>query len=143
MLQARVAGVAFAGLLAFTTTATADPFQPAEQARPVPTGQAASASASSSAFEGAQALDASLLEGLSGGQSLNVSVNSRQVLTATNSGNRVDGQTVGSGAISLNENAFSGFSGVGNFVMNTGHNNNLQGSLNVTVITTPAPPPGS
>lgn len=87
-------------------------------------------------------LDASELEALSGGQTVNVAVNSRQVLTAVNSGNSIEADTVGSGAISLSDNALSEFTGVGNFVFNTGHNNNLQGSLTVNLVTAPAPTPG-
>jgi hypothetical protein len=34
----------------------------------------------------------------------------------------------------IGSNAFSGFDGVGNFVLNTGHNNNLQSSLNVSIV---------
>lgn len=60
-----------------------------------------------------------------------------QDLTAVNSGNTISAFNVGSGNISLSGNALSSFSGIGNFVMNTGHNNNLQGSISVTIIVTP------
>jgi hypothetical protein len=64
---------------------------------------------------------------------------SSQTLTATNSGNSVTAETIENGDIVLSSDAFSGFSGIGNFVMNTGNNNNLQGSIGVVVIITPPP----
>ncbi|MDB5442810.1 MAG: hypothetical protein JWP73_1186 [Phenylobacterium sp.] len=57
-----------------------------------------------------------------------------QDLVAVNSGNTITANTVGSGAITLRDNALSGFGGVGNFVMNTGHNNNLQSTMSVTIV---------
>ena len=58
-----------------------------------------------------------------------------QNLTATNSGNSIHAGTVGSGNINLTEGAFAGFSGIGNFVVNSGHNNNLQGSMSIIIVT--------
>jgi hypothetical protein len=82
------------------------------------------------------------LESMSGGaNTVTTILTTEQSLTAMNSGNSVSGQTVGSGAITIGTDAFSGFSGIGNFVVNTGHNNNLQGSLSVQV--TVLPPPGT
>ena len=66
-----------------------------------------------------------------------VFVVTEQSLAALNSNNSVTGETVGSGAINLSANAFDGYNGIGNFVLNTGHNNNLQGSLSVQVVITP------
>jgi hypothetical protein len=63
---------------------------------------------------------------------------SSQTLTAANSGNSVTGETITNGDINLGSDAFSGFNGIGNFVMNTGNNNNLQGSIGVVVIMPPA-----
>lgn len=60
-----------------------------------------------------------------------------QNLTAVNTGNSITATNVGSGSISLQGDALSGFSGVGNFLMNTGHNNNLQSSMSVTIIIGP------
>jgi hypothetical protein len=54
-------------------------------------------------------------------------------LNATNSGNSITASSVTSGGIAFSGNALSGFSGVGNFVMNTGNNNNLQGSITVNI----------
>ncbi len=59
---------------------------------------------------------------------------SDQVLSATNSGNSVNAGVVGSGQIGFANGALSGFSGVGNFVLNTGHNNNLQGAITINVV---------
>jgi hypothetical protein len=56
-----------------------------------------------------------------------------QNLSAVNSGS-VSADQLTTGNVTLQSNAFSGFSGVGNFVINTGNNNNLQGSLSVTII---------
>ncbi|MFK0300242.1 hypothetical protein ACIQTU_13600 [Brevundimonas sp. NPDC090276] len=79
-------------------------------------------------------LSADELEGESGWQGVMVYAGSTQNLTATNSGNSIHAGTVGSGDINLAEGAFAGFSGIGNFVVNSGHNNNLQGSLSIIVV---------
>jgi hypothetical protein len=76
------------------------------------------------------------LASLSGGRESVISLTD-QDLTAVNTGNTISAASVGSGAISLSGGALSGFNGVGNFVMNTGHNNNLQSSMSVTVIMAP------
>jgi hypothetical protein len=61
-----------------------------------------------------------------------------QNLNAINTGNSVSaGDTVGSGAVNVNAGAFNGYDGIGNFVINTGHNNNLMGSVSVNVLVTP------
>lgn len=64
-----------------------------------------------------------------------VKVQSLQALTATNSGNSITANRVDSGDISISDGAFAGFSGIGNFVVNSGHNNNLQGALTINVVT--------
>lgn len=81
-------------------------------------------------------LDATALanEAISAG----VIASSMQTLTATNSGNTVTADTIETGDITLSADALSGFSGVGNFVMNTGNNNNLQGSISIVIV---MPPP--
>ncbi|MEQ1809222.1 MAG: hypothetical protein ABL889_04820 [Terricaulis sp.] len=79
---------------------------------------------------------------LSGGTGVEVMIDTGQVLTATNSGNSVTGDVVSSGQVNIGSGAFSGYDGIGNFVINTGHNNNLQSSMNVSVVLTP-PVPGS
>jgi hypothetical protein len=64
-----------------------------------------------------------------------------QRLTATSTDNTVSaGGDVSSGGVSLGSNAFTGFAGIGNIVINTGHLNVLQGSLSVNLVM--APPSG-
>lgn len=77
------------------------------------------------------------LENLSGGSGVHLDVVTGQTLTAINAGNSVSGHTIGSGQINLATGGLSDFSGIGNFVMNTGHNNNLQSSLNVSIVMAP------
>ncbi len=57
-----------------------------------------------------------------------------QVMTATNSGNSINAQSVSTGAISLSDAALSNATGIGNYVFNTGNNNNVMGSITVNVI---------
>ncbi|MGN6207857.1 hypothetical protein [Asticcacaulis sp.] len=78
------------------------------------------------------------LDGISAeGAVTNVITN--QDLSATNSGNTIVAGTVQNGDINFSGNALTGFSGVGNFVTNTGNNNNLQGSISVVVTGAPLP----
>lgn len=56
-----------------------------------------------------------------------------QNLLASNHDNTVIGHEVGSGDVIIANGALSDFAGIGNFVMNTGHQNNLQASMNVTI----------
>ncbi|MGQ0532382.1 MAG: hypothetical protein ACT4OF_06795 [Caulobacteraceae bacterium] len=80
------------------------------------------------------------MDALSGGTGVEVVIDTGQVLTATNTGNTVAGDVVSSGQVNIGSGAFAGYEGVGNFVINTGHNNNLQSSMNVTIVLAP---PGS
>lgn len=77
------------------------------------------------------------LSDMSGGTSPSGIAVSNQILSATNSGNTINADSITSGGISLKSGAFGGFNGVGNFVLNTGNNNNLQGSLSITIVTSP------
>ena len=77
------------------------------------------------------------LSTLAGGQGVDVAVMTRQQLTGTTTGNTINAGTVTSGSVSFSANALSGFSGVGNFVVNTGANNTLQGAINISVVTAP------
>jgi len=86
-----------------------------------------------------EVLEDSDLAELSGGQAVTVTAQTTQTLTSTSTGNTVTGGTIGSGEVSIGAGAFSGYSGIGNFVINTGHNNTLQGSIGVTVAITPGP----
>lgn len=78
---------------------------------------------------------------LSGGDGVEVAVITDQTLNAVNAGNQVIGDVVGSGQVTLGSGAFSGYSGLGNFVINTGHNNNLQSSMNVSIVLPPSGTP--
>jgi hypothetical protein len=89
-----------------------------------------------------EVMSADDLGALSGGTGVDVDVITEQTLNAVNTGNTVTGDTVSSGEINIGANAFSGFEGVGNFVMNTGHNNNLQSTVSVSVVLAPTPTPG-
>jgi hypothetical protein len=83
-------------------------------------------------------LTASELQALSGGANQTNMAVSSQTLSALNSGNQVNAETVQTGNVTLESGAFNGFNGVGNFVFNTGNNNNLQGTLSVTILAPPA-----
>ncbi|HYD87545.1 MAG TPA: hypothetical protein VEA80_08735 [Vitreimonas sp.] len=84
------------------------------------------------------------MDALAGGTGVDVSVITEGTLTAINTGNTVSGDTVNSGQVNIGSNAFSGYGGLGNFVINTGHNNNLQSNMSVSVVLAPPPPtPGS
>lgn len=76
------------------------------------------------------------LSAYNGGQDAAVQVQATQALSATNSGNSIGGDLV-SGDVSLSDNALDSFNGVGNVVINTGANSNLQGSILVTIVGAP------
>ena len=78
------------------------------------------------------------LQGLSGGQAV-VAINEQQLKAMTTDNSVVAGGNVTNGPVNLSAGAFSGFSGLGNFVINTGNNNTLQGSMAVNIMMTPAP----
>jgi hypothetical protein len=120
-------GLLFSAGLALTSTAFA-------QETPVQATQAAPADE--------DVMSSDDLSNLSGGTGVSAVVLTDQTLTAVNSGNTVSGNVVGSGDVNIGANAFSGYDGVGNFVINTGHNNNLQSSMNVTVVLAPPAAPG-
>jgi hypothetical protein len=81
------------------------------------------------------------MDALAGGTGVDIVMITDQTLGAINSGNTVSGDVVGSGEVSLGSGAFSGYSGLGNFVINTGHNNNLQSSMNVSIVLAPPDTP--
>jgi hypothetical protein len=76
------------------------------------------------------------LAGMSGGEAT-LPPGVGMILTsqsANNGYNTVNaGGNVSSGNVSLGQDAFKDFAGVGNFVINTGHNNNLLGNLSVAI----------
>lgn len=55
-----------------------------------------------------------------------------QTLTAITNGNILAGGYT-AGAVSLSDNALSGFNGVGNLLINTGAQNSLQTGMNLTI----------
>jgi len=87
-----------------------------------------------------QPLDLAELHDLNGRAGVNVIVASDQLLKATNSGNSVTANTVGSGGITFAGGAFAGYNGIGNFVMNSGNNSNLHGAITINIVTTSPTP---
>ena len=79
------------------------------------------------------------LSGIAGGASPVAIAVTNQSLSALNSGNTINADSLTTGGVNIDAGAFSGFNGVVNFVFNTGNNNNLQGSLSITIITPGAP----
>jgi len=125
----KVRGILFAAMLVSAGVASAQEAPLEAAASPAPADES-------------ELLSLEDMDALSGGTGVEVVIDTGQVLTATNTGNTVTGDTVGSGQVTLGSGAFSGYDGIGNFVINTGHNNNLQSSMNVSVVLTP-PVPGS
>lgn len=79
---------------------------------------------------------ASDLAHMSGGATPSAIAVTTQDLSASNSDNSINANSIMTGNITVPTNAFSGYNGVGNFVFNTGNNNNVQGSLSITIVTT-------
>ena len=125
MSVTKVRGILIAAVLATAGAASA------EEALP--------ASASPAPADETELLSLDDMGALSGGTGVEVIVDTDQFLTATNNGNSVTGDTVSSGQVNLGSGTFSGYDGIGNFVINTGHNNNLQSSMNVSVVLAPVP----
>jgi hypothetical protein len=117
----------FASAVAYASNAAAQDGSALASALPVQT-------------EGAEVMSLEDMEDLSGGTGVTAIIDTNQVLTAINAGNSVSGNVVGSGQVNIGAGAFSGYEGIGNFVINTGHNNNLQSSMNVSVLLPPPSP---
>ncbi len=85
-----------------------------------------------------EVIDLAELAGLSGGDGVTTNVLTAQDLDALNGNNQIsaNGQIV-NGAVNLSNGAFEGFAGIGNFVINTGNQNNLQSSLAVNIVLAP------
>jgi hypothetical protein len=75
------------------------------------------------------ALADDMLEGERGGEAMVVS---NQTLLAISEGSAINGD-YSAGTVSLSDSALSGFNGIGNIVINTGAQNNLQAGMNVTI----------
>ncbi|MBN9478657.1 MAG: hypothetical protein J0I52_00320 [Bordetella sp.] len=122
-------------------SSAASPSPPAPLIVLAPTPPDVSADVSGAPAGGPRSLAADELDALHGRQGApSVLIASDQLLQATNSGNSVNANTVTTGAMRIDANAFSGFNGIGNFVMNSGNNNNLQGAITINIVTT-APNP--
>jgi hypothetical protein len=81
-----------------------------------------------------ETVDAADLAEISGGDvHVEDSIMSTQELTAVNSGNEIIGN-VHAGDVNLSNDALRGFTGVGNFVVNTGAQSNLQGSITINIL---------
>lgn len=115
-----IAGLAYAGL-AFAEGANVEP------------GQTTIASAPAAE----EIMNEDELGTLFGGTGEEAVIITDQTLQAVNHDNSVTGDVVTSGDISLSRGALSNFDGIGNFVMNTGHNNNLQSSMSVSILLGP------
>ncbi len=135
-------GLIFVGGLVFASPAFADEADAplsfwaagdlASQQAPDPETATAIFAANTAADESVVSSDE--MENLAGGTGIVPAVITAQNLNAINTGNTVSGVVVGSGEINIDSSAFSNFNGVGNFVLNTGHNNNLQSSLSVSIV---------
>jgi hypothetical protein len=75
------------------------------------------------------ALSDDALSDLRGGQAI---VIGNQTLNAVNSGSTLNGNYT-AGSVALTDNALSNFNGLGNVLINTGAQNNLQSAMNVTI----------
>ena len=66
--------------------------------------------------------------------SINGSVVSTQELSATSTDNHIGGDLL-SGDVNFSDHALQGFSGIGNFAINTGAQSNIQSSISISVMT--------
>jgi hypothetical protein len=89
------------------------------------------------ARDGLEVVSLDELGNYAGGTGLTLGVLTNPVLTGLASGNTVTGVDVTSGGITIETDAFSGYDGIGNFVINSGHNNVLQSTVNVSIVMTP------
>jgi hypothetical protein len=128
-----IANFAIAALAALSTAGAAE-----AASSPPPGSYSVTATPDFAILTGLSPVQEDDLASFSGGQEMIAVTN--QNLTALNSGNSVNAASVVNGQVTLEANAFSGFSGLGNFVINTGNNNNLQSSMSVNIVMTPGTP---
>ena len=76
------------------------------------------------------------LQALSGGQAVNVNEQQLKAMTSDNSVNALG--SVNNGPVTVSPGAFAGYAGLGNFVINTGNNNTLQGTMSVNIMLAPS-----
>jgi hypothetical protein len=86
-----------------------------------------------------QALSPDEMGAISAGDGTVVETLTTQQLNGATTGNSIVTGSLVSGAVNFSPTALSGFNGVGNFVINTGANNTLQGAINISVVTAPTP----
>jgi hypothetical protein len=126
-----------AALLAVTFLALA-PVQANGQEQDVPRPPEGAPSAGQSELVAAP-LSSQELEGISGGDAIIIESVTTQTLTATVSDSTIAAQSIETGDVNFGPNSLN-FHGIGNYVVNTGNNNVLQGSLSVTIQSGPASP---
>jgi hypothetical protein len=80
-----------------------------------------------------------VLQEVSGRENLHMEAISAQELGAHSSGNVVTAGVLTSGSVTFSAQALDGFAGIGNFVVNTGSNNVLQGAISLSVVGAPGP----
>jgi hypothetical protein len=102
---------------------------PAAASEPIGERSPAAALATKAVTDGGETLSNGELGLLRGGQGIVVS---NQTLVAVTSGNVINGDYT-AGSVSLSDNAFSNFSGMGNVLINTGAQVSLQTGMNVTI----------
>jgi hypothetical protein len=85
-------------------------------------------------------LSAAELSAVSGGVKIAVSSFTDQQLSGTTNGDSITAGVLNTGAITFGDGALGNYAGVGNFVVNTGANNTLQGAINISIVTTPGSP---
>ena len=97
------------------------------------------ATATAIVVDATQPLSLEEMAAAAGGDGVVINSQTRQQLTATATGNTVNAETLNTGNVSFAGGALDGFNGIGNFVVNTGANNTLQGAININIITVPTP----
>lgn len=107
----------------------------AASAAPVPAAAEPAAQAPVADAIAAPPIDEEELGAISGGEGVVVEALSNQQLTASNSGS-VEANQVVTGDVDFSTGDYSG---IGNFVVNTGNNNNLQGVISVNIATAGGP----
>lgn len=126
-----MSGWIIVGLVGLTALSAAS----AVQAQDAPAVAAAGVDAASPDGVAATPIADADLGAISGGQGVVVEALSNQQLSASNSGS-IEANQVSTGNVDFSTGDYSG---IGNFVVNTGNNNNLQGVISVNVATLGGP----
>lgn len=114
-----------ASLAIHTQTASAQTIS----AEPDSTPASENASADAAVSASTPVLSFKELDEMRGGTQIAIN---NQTLNAANSGNTINGDFT-AGDVSLADDAFSNFSGLGNFVFNTGAQSSLQAGMSITI----------